>query len=46
MSNDKKILGNRTNSLLGNFIAIGVSVICVALGFWMGFLTVTGQAGV
>jgi NRAMP (natural resistance-associated macrophage protein)-like metal ion transporter len=46
MSNDKKILGDRTNSLLGNTIAIGISVVCVGLGFWYGFLTVTGQAGV
>ena len=45
MSNDKKILGNRTNSLLGNVIAVGVSAICIALGLWMAVLTVTGQAG-
>jgi Mn2+/Fe2+ NRAMP family transporter len=45
MSNDKKILGDRTNSLLGNAVALVVSVVCVALGLWFGFLTVTGQAG-
>jgi Mn2+/Fe2+ NRAMP family transporter len=45
MSNDKKILGDRTNSLLGNSVALVVSVVCVALGLWFGFLTVTGQAG-
>jgi Mn2+/Fe2+ NRAMP family transporter len=46
MANDKRILGDRVNSWLGNVVAIGVSVICVALGVWMAVLTVTGQAGV
>jgi Mn2+/Fe2+ NRAMP family transporter len=46
MANDKRILGDRVNSWLGNTVAIGVSVICVALGVWMAVLTVTGQAGV
>jgi Mn2+/Fe2+ NRAMP family transporter len=46
MSNDKQILGRRTNSLLGNVIAVGVSGVCVALGFWMAILTFSGQAGV
>ncbi len=45
MSNDKKILGDRTNSLLGNVIAVGVSAVCIALGFWMAILTFAGQAG-
>jgi Mn2+/Fe2+ NRAMP family transporter len=46
MANDKKILGNRVNSWLGNTIAITVSVVCVSLGVWMAILTFTGQAGV
>jgi Mn2+/Fe2+ NRAMP family transporter len=46
MANDKRILGDRVNSWLGNVVAIGVSVICVALGVWMAVLTFTGQAGV
>jgi hypothetical protein len=33
------------NSLLGNFVAIGISFVCIVLGVWYGFLTVTGQAG-
>jgi len=45
MANDKKILGDRVNSALGNFVAVGVAVVCVSLGAWMGFLTLTGQAG-
>lgn len=45
LSNDKKILGDRVNSLLGNTIAIGISAVCICLGFWYGFLTITGQAG-
>ena len=46
MANDRKILGDRVNSWLGNVIAIGVSVVCVALGVWVAALTFTGQAGV
>jgi Mn2+/Fe2+ NRAMP family transporter len=45
LSNDKQILGQRVNSALGNTIAIGISVVCVVLGCWYGFLTITGQAG-
>ena len=45
MANDKRILGDRVNSALGNVIAIGVSCICVALGVWMAILTFTGQVG-
>jgi Mn2+/Fe2+ NRAMP family transporter len=45
LSNDKKILGDRVNSALGNVIAIGVAVVCVALGGWMAVLTFLGQAG-
>ncbi|MBV8579891.1 MAG: divalent metal cation transporter [Candidatus Eremiobacteraeota bacterium] len=44
MANDKKILGNRVNSALGNAIAIGVAVSCVGLGLWFGTLTILGQA--
>jgi Mn2+/Fe2+ NRAMP family transporter len=45
MANDKKILGSRRNSLPGNVIAIGISVVCVALGLWYGTLTIMGQTG-
>jgi hypothetical protein len=45
MANDKKILGDRRNSLLGNVVAIGISVVCVALGLWYGTLTLLGQTG-
>jgi hypothetical protein len=31
--------------LLGNIVAIGISVVCVVLGLWYGVLTITGQAG-
>ncbi len=44
MANDKKILGERTNSLFGNIVAIGLSAGCIALGFWYFFLTITGHA--
>jgi Mn2+/Fe2+ NRAMP family transporter len=46
MANDRKILGDRVNSLPGNVIAIGVSVVCVCLGVWMAILTFSGAAGV
>jgi Mn2+/Fe2+ NRAMP family transporter len=42
MANDRKILGERVNSLLGNVVAIGVAVICVSLGLWMAILTYAG----
>jgi Mn2+/Fe2+ NRAMP family transporter len=45
MANDKKILGERVNSALGNTLAVALSVVCVGLGVWMAFLTVTGAAG-
>ncbi len=45
MANDRNILGKRVNSPLGNAIALGVSFVCVALGLWYGFLTLSGQAG-
>lgn len=45
LSNDKKVLGGRVNSALGNVIAIGISAVCIVLGVWYGFLTITGQAG-
>jgi Mn2+/Fe2+ NRAMP family transporter len=45
LSNDKKVLGTRVNSLLGNIIAIGISAVCIVLGVWYGFLTISGQAG-
>jgi Mn2+/Fe2+ NRAMP family transporter len=45
LSNDKAILGKRVNSVAGNVIAVGISLVCIALGVWYGFLTITGQAG-
>ncbi len=45
LANDKKILGSRRNSALGNVVAIGISVVCVALGLWYGVLTLMGQTG-
>jgi NRAMP (natural resistance-associated macrophage protein)-like metal ion transporter len=45
LSNDKRVLGDRVNSRLGNAVAIGVGIICVGLGLWMGTLTLLGQAG-
>ncbi len=45
MVNDKKILGDRVNSLLGNVITIGLSLVIVGLGVWMAYMTFTGQAG-
>jgi len=45
LSNDKKILGDRVNSALGNVVAIGIAVVCVALGGWMAILTFMGQVG-
>ncbi|MBV8150828.1 MAG: divalent metal cation transporter [Candidatus Eremiobacteraeota bacterium] len=42
MANDKKILGDRVNSLLGNVLAVGVTVVCVCLGLWMAYLTFVG----
>jgi Mn2+/Fe2+ NRAMP family transporter len=43
MANDKKILGDRRNSRLGNFVSVGLSVVCVALGLWYGALTLMGK---
>ncbi len=45
LSNDRNILGERRNSLLGNVVALGVSLVCVALGLWYGTLTLLGQTG-
>ena len=39
--NDKRVIGERRNSLLGNVVTIGLSVIVVALGIWMAFVTFT-----
>jgi Mn2+/Fe2+ NRAMP family transporter len=45
LANDPKILGKRVNSPLGNIVALGVSLVCVVLGLWYGYLTLMGQAG-
>ena len=44
LSNDKRVLGSRVNSLVGNVIAMGISAVCIVLGVWYGFLTISGQA--
>jgi Mn2+/Fe2+ NRAMP family transporter len=44
LANDKKILGNRVNSPLGNVIAIGLTTVVIALGFWYAFQTFFGPA--
>ena len=43
MANDRRILGDRRNSMLGNAIALSVSLVCVSLGLWYAFLMFTGQ---
>ncbi len=43
MANDRKILGARKNSALGNIVAVGLSVVCVSLGFWYMTLTLMGK---
>ncbi len=45
MANDKKILGERRNSLLGNVVAVGLSLVCISLGLWYGALTLMGKGG-
>ena len=45
MANDRRILGDRVNSLLGNVLAIGVTVVCVCLGGWMAILTLFPNIG-
>ena len=42
MANDKKILGDRCNSLVGNIVAVGISAICIGLGIWYAALTFMG----
>jgi NRAMP (natural resistance-associated macrophage protein)-like metal ion transporter len=43
LANDKKILGSRVNSRLGNFVALTVTAVCVSLGLWYGALTLLGK---
>jgi Mn2+/Fe2+ NRAMP family transporter len=45
MANDRRILGERRNSTVGNAIALSVSLVCVSLGLWYAFLMFSGQAG-
>ncbi len=45
LSNDRSVLGDRVNSLIGNVVATVVALVCVGLGLWMGTLTILGQAG-
>lgn len=45
MANDKRIIGDRRNSAVGNTIALSVSAVCITLGLWYAFVTFSGQAG-
>jgi Mn2+/Fe2+ NRAMP family transporter len=45
LANDRRILGERRNSLPGNVIAISVSAVCVTLGAWMAIVTLSGGGG-
>jgi NRAMP (natural resistance-associated macrophage protein)-like metal ion transporter len=44
LANDKRILGERTNSPAGNVVAGLISAVCVSLGIWYGFLVLTHAA--
>jgi Mn2+/Fe2+ NRAMP family transporter len=43
LANDKRILGDRRNSLAGNVVAIGLSLGIVGLGVWMAFTTIAAS---
>ena len=38
--NDKRVIGERHNTLLGNIITFGLSAVIVALGLWMAIQTI------
>ena len=43
--NDKRVIGNRRNGVLGNVVAISLSVVIVALGMWMLVNTIMHPGG-
>jgi Mn2+/Fe2+ NRAMP family transporter len=43
--NDKRVIGERHNRLLGNVVTIGLSTVIVALGIWMLYATFVPGAG-
>ncbi len=43
--NDKRVIGERRNGLLGNVIAIALSAVIVALGVWMAIATFLHPGG-
>jgi Mn2+/Fe2+ NRAMP family transporter len=45
MANDRRILGERANSWLGNLVAVGLSIVIVGLGIWMACVTFTRGVG-
>ena len=38
--NDKRVIGDRRNTLLGNTIAFSLSAVIIALGVWMTITTI------
>jgi Mn2+/Fe2+ NRAMP family transporter len=43
--NDRRVIGERHNRLLGNVITVGLSVVVVALGVWMAVSTIFHVGG-
>ncbi len=43
--NDKRVIGERHNRLLGNVITVGLSLVVVALGVWMAVTTILHPGG-
>jgi NRAMP (natural resistance-associated macrophage protein)-like metal ion transporter len=43
--NDRRVIGERHNRLLGNIVTVGLSLVVVALGIWMALSTVLHPAG-
>jgi hypothetical protein len=38
--NDKRVVGDRRNTLLGNAITFSLSAVIIVLGIWMTFQTI------
>ena len=38
--NDKRVIGDRRNTFLGNAITFSLSAVIIALGVWMAFQTI------
>ena len=45
MINDKRIVGERSNSWFGNVLTLGLSAVIVVLGLYMAFMTLSHLAG-